>query len=267
MGHTPYLLKPNLSAIYGATVGITGTLTGSNNSSTVTKSGNWTGVLPTATDFGDVRTDWLVITDGTYKNYCWRIKKWTTTTLTIDGTTPADISTSYSGGYPPFSTYQCVDARCAWTDPSTVTYLCLQPTMPIQESFTAKLQITRNSNAGHVAINLKQTESTKVFPLGYKGNYTNNENSISGGTVAAATTSQVSQLVRAFNYAKLYWPSTSPKYSNLFWYNGSYRSSHRDVYDVATTAWRMERCYMLKLDKEEDTFNNVFLKSLAVELV
>jgi hypothetical protein len=259
MGHTPYLLKPNLSTPYTATEKAGGNTTSALGSTIVLDTGTLTDILPISTSGGEfkaIRTDWIVLT-ATGNHY--RITNFVagTKTITIDGNIPSQLNAVA------YKIYSAIDARCAWTDPTTITYIPLATNTSVSDEFTSKLNIIRYTNAGHIVINLKKTESTKVFPLGYKGNLPTNENVLG----AAATGSIASQMQRAINYAMLYWPSTSPKYSNIFWYNGTYRSSHRDVYDVATTAWRMERCYMLKLAKEEDVYNNLFLKSLAVELV
>jgi hypothetical protein len=255
MGHVPYLMKPNLTAIYGATTVYTGTGNAAYQSASVVHLHGATlnNVLPqNEGEFGAIRTDWLVITSGAYSGRHWRVKAWTTDLVTVDGDIPSDLASANWG------IYNCVDARCKWTDPTTVTYIKLEPTSVINESFEFKLNVIRYANAGSVAINLRKTAATKMFPLGYVGNYLDSE-------IPASV--QCVQLKKAIDYAGLNWPSTSPKYSNILWYNGYALTTHRDVYDIATSVYRKERAYILKCDKEEDQFNNLSLKSLAVELV
>jgi hypothetical protein len=257
MGHVPFLMKPNLTAIYGATaVASAAGNTTSNTTNTITiDTGSLASVLPlTGGEFSQIRTDWIRFT-ATGNHY--RIKGVSGSVITIDGSIPSNL------GAVAYVIYACVDARCAWTNASTVTYIQLEATNPTQESFGVKVDIKRNANALATIINLKKTESTKVFPLGYVGNYLDSE------TPASV---QCVQLAKAIQYAMLFWPSVTPKYSNILWYNTYGLTTHRDVLDVAnssvsTSTYRKERAVILKLDKEEDQFNNLSLKSLAVELV
>jgi hypothetical protein len=260
-----YLLKPNLTAI-GTSFGtpITGSLAAGSTGSTVNLaapgSGALSSVLPLTTGpFGAIRTDWLYITNGTYSGYHWRITNLAvnggdgTGVCTIDGTVPADLGT------PTYEIKSAVDARCAWTTETTVTYFeCLFNTYADQSK--NEINITSAANRIKVIVNLKKYNGTAAFGTYKIGN---KEDLVPGH----ATLTTAGQLRRFWDYAGLYWQSVSPKYCRLFKYVYPTGKEYTGDYKYYSATYAQERVVPNMPAFEEDSYNNVTIKQLPLELL
>jgi len=251
VGHVCLLLKPNLSEPYNtattdtgaadAANGATGLLGG--NTITIGASQDISGL---AVGNNATTCNWIVV--GTQR---WRVLSIALQVMTIEGT----IGTAFTNAA--WETHASVPAFIRWTDPSTITYLKLEFGSS-SEDLTPVIDIKRFANNGSVIIALGKIESQmRAFKNMFAGCHTNSETSVE---------TQSSQISKALNYMKTQWPKTSPKYSNLYWYNGYKRVDHRDEWSTGST-FRMERGVIRKISKDEDFVNNLTIGTLGLELV
>lgn len=249
MGQYLLFLKPNISLPYKGSSVFTGTITGGSGNS-LTLNADPGAIIA---GYANTTCHWIAVTNGTYNGYHWRILTESTVTLTIDGIVPSTISTSNSGGAPSYAIYSSVPADCAWTDPSTISYFDIRPSGPIKTQKSNQINVKRFANAGWVVVNMKKIQNTVAFTDIYLGNY--------------LVETQATQINKGLEYAYKLWPSTSPQYSNLYWYdNRGYRSTSRDIWDVGTSAFRMERGVLIQQTGGEILNNNMSLDQLALEV-
>ena len=239
---TPYtgsalLTGDSADADHGAT-GVAGTSTitiGSHENITSIKYGD-----------NDTQSDWIVVAAGK-----WRILNVSGQTITIEGT----IGTAFTNVV--WNTYKSVPAHCKWTDVTTVTYIAIRPNLPLSRSSKANIKITRYANQGMVIINLKKFEGVYGIKSFYLGNYKD-------AASANDPADQGGQVIKALRYAQMLWPSTTPKYSLLYWYDDrGFESQRRYVY--ASSVWRAQQGVLTNMDDSEDTFNNATIENMAIE--
>ena len=70
-----------------------------------------------------------------------------------------------------------------------------------------------------------------------------------------------------WDYAQLYWASTSPKYCVLFRYNYPTGTEYIKNYKWYSSAYGRQRVVPHDPQLEEDTLNNLTLKTLTLELL
>lgn len=252
VGIKAYLLKPNRTSI-GATAICNGAVT-SSSGNTITiddADDDLDDVLPvsTAAEWGSARTDWIYIESGTYNGYHWRIRGYNDTTkvVTIDGTVPANLGT------PNYQCYQAVDAKCAWTDPTTVTHFECEA-QNIITTADNELKLTRYANRGIVIVNIKKFKGTGAIVNMNLGNRSD-------------TIDFAGRIEKFWDYAQLYWPSISPKYCLLFRYNYPTGSEYTGTHKYYGGSYTCQRCIPGKPQFEEDPFNNLTLKQVELEMI
>jgi hypothetical protein len=252
MGQYLLLLKPNLSLPYSGSSVFTGTITAASGSS-ITLNAD-----PGAIKAGNSNTTchWIKVTNGTYDTYHWRIMTESGANITVDvdkSGVPSGLATSNSGGAPSYAIYSSVPSQVAWTDPSTITYHELRPSKPLKSLKSNDIKIRRYTNQGWVIVNLKKQKHTYALKDVFLG--------------SAISETSAEQVVKGLDYSLLLWPNTSPKYSNMYWYdNRGFRSDMRDKWDTGTTAYRMARAVMTEYGEVEDVQNNYMIDTIALEV-
>jgi len=256
MPYKAFLLKPNLSAIAAAYDLAKTDVVASVSGKTVVLTTGLAGIL--TEEAGDAGSDWLYVTSGDYNGYHWRITSYVagTKTITLDilGSVPAAVATCNC------EVKSAVSIKCGWTDVTTITYVPLEfekyAYKPMNE-----LKLTRVANRTSVIINMKKYSGTIALTNCYIGNFDeygsggiNNEDCIA------------SQIAKGLEYVRDYWPSVSPKYSLVYWYDtNGVQSTKR--YHYASAAFRAWRVAKIAYDLEESFNHNLRINSMSFEVL
>ena len=252
-GVKAFILKPNLLVPYSATqVGVNCLYVSGAGTSTMTVDAAPANIKPTTAlgPFGDTRTDWLYIFDGAHVGKHFRITGVTGNAISIDGTVPACAGTDH------IQIFQSVDARCAWTNVTAVLYFDCEAT-EIQMMPKNDLIITHAANRLTVIVNVNNFSGTGAIVSMFLGN--RNDSPDTAG-----------QVELFWDYAGSKWQSTTPKYSRLYRYTyptGTVYTKGRKLYNYTTMVAEDQRIIPRHPQVKEDSFNNLTLDQLELELL